>query len=27
LYIITAYWANNELEQLYYTESEVLRDE
>lgn len=27
LYIITAYWANEELEQVYYQESEVLRDE
>lgn len=27
LYIITSYWANRELEQIYYTESEVLRDE
>jgi hypothetical protein len=27
LYIITAYWADKELEQIYYQESEVLRDE
>lgn len=27
LYIITAYWADEELEQIYYQESEVLRDE
>lgn len=27
LYIITSYWANQKLEQIYFTESEVLRDE
>jgi hypothetical protein len=27
LYIITAYWAGNQLIQIYYQESEVLRDE
>lgn len=27
LYIITAYWATEELTQIYYQESEVLRDE
>jgi hypothetical protein len=27
LYIITAYWANTDLEHIYYQESEVLRDE
>lgn len=27
LYIITSYWANQRLEQIYLTESEVLRDE
>jgi hypothetical protein len=27
LYIITSYWANPQLELIYFTESEVLRDE
>lgn len=27
LYIITSYWADHKLQQIYYTESEVLRDE
>lgn len=27
LYIITSYWADRELENIYYTESEVLRNE
>lgn len=27
LYIITAYWADEELKQIYYQESEVLQDE
>lgn len=27
LYVITAYWANEGLIQIYYQESEVLRDE
>lgn len=27
LYIITAYWADEDLEQIYFQESEVLRDE
>lgn len=27
LYIITAYWADPDLQNIYYTESEALRDE
>lgn len=27
LYVITAYWADKELEKIYYQESEVLKDE
>lgn len=27
LYIITSYWANNELESLYYEESEMLKND